>query len=102
MKEKITLTVIVVAAWVLAFAHPYVSWHKRQKSAAVRHGFRSANFSFFLGKSDAIQQTIAITKWLSPSKAAALIPGEMAFGNEVFAKAIHGESKFTKSELRGA
>jgi two-component system, NtrC family, response regulator len=66
---------------------------KATKNTAVRQESLTANFSFIIGKSDAIKQTIEVAKRLSPTNANVLLLGETGTGKEVFAKAIHGESK---------
>jgi DNA-binding NtrC family response regulator len=63
------------------------------KNAAVKQESSTTNFSFVIGKSDAIQQTVDVAKRLAPTNANVLLLGETGTGKEVFAKAIHGESK---------
>lgn len=69
------------------------------RNAAIKHEALSTNFSFIIGKSDAIKQTIDVAKRLSPTNANVLLLGETGTGKEVFAKAIHGESKRSEKPL---
>lgn len=49
--------------------------------------------SAIIGNSTAIQQTIRLVKKLAPSNTTVLLQGETGTGKEVFAKAIHAESR---------
>lgn len=64
------------------------------KNTAVKINQEPAtSFTNIIGTSHAIQQTIAMAKKLAPAHASVLLLGETGTGKEVFAKAIHAESK---------
>lgn len=63
------------------------------KKNAIKAESSSTDFSFIIGTSAVIKQTIAVARRISSSNAVVLLLGETGTGKEVFAKAIHGESK---------
>lgn len=63
------------------------------KSNSVRISDGKASLTSIIGKSRVIGETIKVAKRLSPTNANVLLLGETGTGKEVFAKAIHGESK---------
>lgn len=54
---------------------------------------KTASLSAIIGNSAVIQQTIALAKKVAPTASTVLLQGETGTGKEVFAKAIHAESK---------
>jgi two-component system, NtrC family, response regulator len=63
------------------------------KDDAIKHDIHSTSFSFIIGSSNAIKQTIDLAKRISPTNANVLLLGETGTGKEVFARAIHSESR---------
>lgn len=65
-----------------------------QKNEAVQvTGDAVISFSSVIGSSPVIQQTVALAKKIAPANTTVLLLGETGAGKEVFAKAIHTESK---------
>lgn len=67
---------------------------KAAKSNAVKiSDTKTAPLSAIIGSSAIIQQTISLARKIAPTNTTVLLQGETGTGKEVFAKAIHAESK---------
>ncbi len=67
---------------------------KAAKGSAIKIDDSTAgSFSAVIGKSSVIQQAIALARKIAPASTTVLLLGETGTGKEVFAKAIHAESR---------
>lgn len=57
---------------------------------------KTSSLSTIIGSSNRMQETIALAKKIAPANTTVLLQGETGTGKEVFAKAIHAESKRTE------
>lgn len=67
---------------------------KKLKATAVKiSDYKTDSLSTVIGSSTAIQQTVALAKKVAVANSTVLLQGETGTGKEIFAKAIHAESK---------
>jgi two-component system NtrC family response regulator len=66
---------------------------QKRVSRLEEHVAQIFSFNNIIGHSDAIQQTIALARKVTPSDTTVLLLGETGTGKELFARAIHGNSR---------
>jgi two-component system NtrC family response regulator len=78
---------------ILPLLHQAVQSSVLNRNASVRINEKAIDFSAVIGKSQEIKDAIRIAEKIAPTKIPVLLLGETGSGKEVFANAIHHNSK---------